>query len=108
MAEDQIPLPDIEWIIQNDPDVLSEKNGNAKGLILLQKFHYDLSSIMKKTGVSKSGIYRAKAAKAAGYDIATNGRHRKLCERDESIIVHWALTLIDMGETHTHRLPNII
>ena len=109
MTERQLPLRDIEYILENDPEVLAEKSPNARGLVLLQKFHFDLSTIVKKTGASKSGIYRAKTSKSAGYDIGKNGRHRKLCERDEDIIVHWALELINMGETiHTSTLIDLV
>ena len=109
MKKSQSPLPDIEYLIENDPDVLAEKNANGRALVLLQKFHFDLCTIMKKTGASKSGIYRAKNARSAGYDITKSGRHRKLCERDEEIIVHWALELINMGETlHTSTLIDLV
>ena len=45
-----------------------------------------------------AGITRAKIAFSKGFDSCKNGRHHKLCEKDEAIIEHWLLLLLQQND----------
>ena len=48
---------------------------------------------------SQAGITRAKKCFQQGFDPCRKGRHKKLNDADENLLVSWILDLLDEGET---------
>ena len=55
--------------------------------------------LCKELDCSQAGITRAKKCCQQGFDPCRIGRHKKLNDADEEILVSWILDLLDEGET---------
>ena len=58
-----------------------------------------LKELCKELDCSQAGITRAKKCFQQGFDPCRIGRHKKLNDADEEILVSWILDLLDEGET---------
>ena len=90
----------IDQLLHEDARLSTYHGDNAKAFAL-----HELHGIDRKTlcsdeilTCSNAGITRAKIALSKGFDSCKNGRHHKLCVKDEAIVEHWLLLLLQQND----------
>ena len=68
---------------------------NARAAVLHSEFKFDRKTLCLKLGSSQAGISRAQACLHNGFNPSRSGRHQKLNDHDEDILVSWIQDLLD-------------
>ena len=90
----------IEDLIHRDVRIAMYEGDNAKAFAVHQLHGIDRKRLCidKTLTCSNAGITRAKISISKGYDSCKNGRHNKLCKKDEAIIEHWLDILLQQND----------
>ena len=90
----------IDKLLQEDARLSTYHGDNAKAFALHQLYGINRKLLCSEESLmcSNAGITRAKIALSKGFDSCKNGRHHKLCEKDEAIIEHWLLLLLQQND----------
>ena len=80
------------------PPVAKAKTNVEKALLLVKEFNFTKKELFDAGLTYPATFSRAQISARLGYNIAETGRRQDLCDRDESILLHWIQELLDQNE----------
>ena len=80
------------------PQIEKAKTNVEKALLLAKDFNFSKKELFDAGLTHPATFYRAQMSARLGYNIGETGRRQDLCDRDESILLHWIQELLDQNE----------
>ena len=97
---DESSNEETRMLIQRSDELkLQYPSVNARAAVLRSEFNYDRKTLCLELGSSQAGISRAQVCLHNGFNPSRSGRHQKLNDHDEEILVSWIQDLPDEGGT---------